>query len=104
MTSITEIQIALTRRRVNFMPIRPCSAARRTSQCTVRGPRARRDRGDGAAVTARPRRPAGSTLARGPRGDRPAARAPGLQVVDREDGSADRVDLARGVLLRAPVP
>src|SRR3989442_5075249 len=42
MTSITESQIALTRRRVNFMATAACAvAARRSAQCNARGTRRR---------------------------------------------------------------
>src|SRR3989442_6795992 len=104
MTSITESQIALTRRRVNFMPVPSCDRFVLSGMISISVYRTRPAHAANGVTTPVHGGPGGSSSRVSPRAEiRGPARAR-LQVVDREDGPADRFDLARDVLLRAQVP
>src|SRR5262245_50472430 len=99
MTSITESQMALTSRMVNFMLGRPGPAAGRLHQCTVRRTRGVGDppaaRGGAGTVAT-----AGSARRRPSRGRALPAEAR-LQAMKWEDTPADQLDLTVHVVLRA---
>src|SRR6185503_13135256 len=100
MTSITESQMALTSRMVNFMLGRSGPATGRLHQCTVRRTRGVRDPPAARAAPERRRQP--EVRAAGRRRGAGATPAEArLQTMQGEDAPADQLDLTVHVVLRA---